>query len=410
VDRQVLRLIKGEEKRQSGTINLIPSENYSSAAVRQTLSSCLTDKYAEGYPGRRYYQGNEIVDQVEKLAVARAKKLFGVPHANVQPYSGSPANMAVYLALCRVGETVMGMDLRSGGHLTHGALINFSGRLFKSVSYGVGEDGWIDYNQVEKLAKKHQPKLIWAGATAYPRIFDWEKFGKIADSVGAFLVADIAHYAGLIVGGVYPSPVPFADVVTTTTHKTLRGPRGALIMVTKKGLKKEPKLPEKIDRWVFPGLQGGPHLNTIAAVAVALREAQGKLFKKYARQVVKNAQVLAGELIKFGFDLVSGGTDNHLMLIDLRAEEIGGKQAAVRLEKAGVVVNANSIPNDLAPPAKPSGIRLGTSAVTTRGMKEREMRMIGGWIKESVKRKTQRAKLKEIRRQVWRLCKNFPLP
>jgi glycine hydroxymethyltransferase len=318
--------------------------------------------------------------------------------------------MAVYLALAKPGETVMGMDLRAGGHLTHGALVNFSGRLFKSVSYGVGKDGWIDYQQVEKLAKKNRPKIIWAGATAYPRIFDWEKFAKIAEEVGAFLVVDIAHYAGLIVGDAYPSPVPFADVITTTTHKTLRGPRGALIMVTKKGLKKEPKLGEKIDRWVFPGLQGGPHMNTIAAIAVCLRQATSVQFKKYAQQVIKNAQVLAEELIKLGFDLVSGGTDNHLILVDLRKMGIEGKKAAVVLEKAGIVVNANSIPNDLASPRRPSGIRLGTPAVTSRGMKEREMRMIAEWIKESTKYKGQRTKLDQIGKEVKKLCRKFPIP
>jgi glycine hydroxymethyltransferase len=304
----------------------------------------------------------------------------------------------------------MGMDLRAGGHLTHGAPVNFSGRFFKIVKYGVGKDGWIDYGQVEKLAKKHRPKIIWAGATAYPRIFDWEKFAEIADGVGAFLVADIAHYAGLIVGGAYHSPVPFTDVITTTTHKTLRGPRGALIMVTKKGLKKEPKLGEKIDRWVFPGLQGGPHMNTIAAVAVCLRQAISVQFKKYAQQVIKNAQVLAEELIKLGFDLVSGGTDNHLILVDLRKMGIEGKKAAVVLEKAGIVVNANSIPNDLASPRRPSGIRLGTPAVTSRGMKEREMRMIAEWIKESTKDKGQRTKLHQIGKEVKKLCRKFPIP
>lgn len=420
MDSEVFKLIKAEEKRQAETINLIPSENYSSLAVRQALASCLTDKYAEGYPGKRYYQGNKIVDQVEQLVVGRAKKLFGVPHVNVQPYSGSPANMAVYLALAKPSQTVMGMSFESGGHLTHGSPVNFSGRWFRVVSYGVGTDGWIDYDQIEKLAKKHRPKIIWSGATAYPRLFDWEKFGKIADKIGAFLVADIAHYAGLIVGGAYPSPAPFADVITTTTHKTLRGPRGAMIMVTKKGLKKDPKLGEKIDHWVFPGLQGGPHMNTIVAIAVALAEAARPGFKKYAQQVVKNACVLADQLLKYGFDLVSGGTDNHLILLDLRKLGVDGKKVAVRLEKTGIVVNANSIPYDPALPMNPSGIRLGTPAVTTRGMKEKEMKIIAGWINESLKFKTsafvktsadkQNSKLKEISSQVRNLCQKFPLP
>ena len=260
---KIFELIKKEEKRQRETLMMIPSENYASPAVRVALASFLTHKYAEGYPGRRYYQGNEIVDEIENLAVERAKKLFGAPHANVQPYSGSPANMAVYFALLDYGDTIMGMDLRAGGHLTHGAPVSFSGIFFKVVSYGVDKNDWLDYKEIESLAKKYKPKLIWCGATAYPRIFDWKKFAEIAEKIGAWLAADIAHYAGLVAGGAYPSPAPFVDVVTTTTHKTLRGPRGAIIMVTKKGLKKDPRLGQKIDRWVFPGLQGGPHENNI---------------------------------------------------------------------------------------------------------------------------------------------------
>ncbi|MGB9706775.1 MAG: serine hydroxymethyltransferase, partial [Microgenomates group bacterium] len=330
-------------------------------------------------------------------------------HANVQPYSGSPANMAVCFALANPGETVMGMELRAGGHLTHGAAVNFSGKFFKVVSYGVAKNGLLDYEEIKSLAKKHHPSLIWCGATAYPRIFDWEKFGKIAEEVGAWLVADIAHYAGLVVGGVYPSPAPFADVITTTTHKTLRGPRGAIIMVTKKGLKKDPKLGEKIDRWVFPGLQGGPHENNIAAIAVALGEASRPEFKKYARQVVKNAKVLGGELKKYGFDLVSGGTDNHLVLVDLRNKKIGGKEAAVVLEEAGIVVNANSIPHDPAPPFRPSGIRLGTPAVTTRGTKEKEMKKIAFWIAQALKNYNQKKILAKIEGEIRKFLLSFPI-
>jgi glycine hydroxymethyltransferase len=403
---KIFELIKKEEKRQQETLMMIPSENYASAAVREALGSFLTHKYAEGYPGRRYYQGNKIIDEIEDLAVERAKKLFGVTHANVQPYSGSPANMAVYFTLANPGDTIMGMDLRAGGHLTHGAPVSFSGKFFKVVSYGVDKKGWLDYKEIENLAKKHRPKLIWCGATAYPRFFDWKKFTEIAEKIDAWLVADIAHYAGLIAGGAYLSPVPFVDVVTTTTHKTLRGPRGAIIMVTQRGLKKDPQLGQKIDRWVFPGIQGGPHENNIAGIAVALGEATKPSFRKYARQVVKNAKTLARELKKYDFNLVTGGTDNHLILIDLRNKGIGGKEAAVILEEAGIVVNANSIPNDPSPPLKPSGIRLGTPALTTRGMKEKEMKLIASWIHQILNLKFKKEKVgKEVRD----LCKKFPI-
>lgn len=381
---------------------LIPSENYASKAVRQALGSVLTNKYAEGYPGKRYYQGNQVTDEIENLAIERAKKLFNVPFANVQPYSGSPANQAVYLALVKPGDKVMGMDLKAGGHLTHGSLANFSGKLFQPVSYSVGADGWLDYEEIARLAKKFQPKLIWAGATAYPRLIDWQKFAQIADSVNAWLAADIAHYAGLIVGGAYPSPVSFVDVITTTTHKTLRGPRAAIILVTEKGFKKDPQLGDKINRWVFPGLQGGPHMNNIAAMAVALKEATRPEFKNYAHQIVKNAQALAKELQKYNFNLLTGGTDNHLILIDLRQDKIDGKKAAVILEKSGIIVNANTIPGDPAPPLRPSGIRLGTPAVTTQGMKEKEMKEIALLIKQSLAGK-------DVYGQVKELCQKFPL-
>ena len=409
MDRKISQLIKAEYQRQSETINLIPSENYASLSVRQALGSFLGNKYAEGKPGKRYYQGSFFIDQIEQLAIDRAKKVFGVPYANVQPHSGSPANMAVYLALCQIGQTIMGMDLRSGGHLTHGSPVSFSGQLYKVVSYGVGQDGWLNYREVEKLARQYRPKIIWAGATAYPRFFDWKKFAKISDSCGAFLIADISHYAGLVAGGSYPSPVPFADVITLTTHKSLRGPRGAIILVTKKGLRKDKDLAKKIDRAVYPGLQGGPHIHTIAGIAVALGEAQKNSFKKYARQVIKNAKVLADELVNFGFDLISGGTDNHLVLIDLRKKKINGKEAAVALERAGIVTNANAIPNDLASMVYPSGLRLGTPAVTTRGMKEKEIKMIAGWINEVIQNFKQKTKLKKINQKVKKLCHQFPI-
>ncbi len=403
---KVLLLIKAEEKRQNETLMMIPSENYTSKEVRRAVGSALMHKYSEGYPGRRYYQGNEVVDEIENLAIKRAKKLFRTPHANIQPYSGSPANAAVYMALLDPGDKLMGMSLSAGGHLTHGhPNITFSGKYFKSVQYGVEEDGWIDYGNVAKLARSEKPKLIVAGLTAYPRLLDWKKFAEIADSVGAYLVADISHIAGLIVGGVHPSPIKYADVITTTTHKTLRGPRGAIIMVTEKGLKKDPEMAKKIDRAVFPGLQGGPHDNTTAAIALCLNEAVKPEFKKYAKQAVENAKVLSDELKSYGFNLVTGGTDNHLILIDLRNKNIVGKDAAVNLEKAGIIVNCNSIPNDPNPPMNPSGIRLGTPALTTRGMKASEMKMIAGWINSSIHGED----VVKVRGEVTALCKKFQL-
>ena len=339
-------------------------------------------KYAEGYPGRRYYQGMEFVDQIEELAIERAKKLFGVVHANVQPYSGSPANAAVYFALLEPDEKMMGLSLSHGGHLTHGhPKITFSGRYFQSVQYQISDSPpYFDFSEIRKLALRYRPRIIVVGTTAFPRVLPWEEFAKIADEVGAYFLADISHIAGLVVGKVHPDPAPFAHVITTTTHKTLRGPRGAMILVTEKGIKKDPDLPKKIDRAVFPGLQGGPHLHTIAGVAIALRMAARPEFRKYARVVVENAQVLAEELKKRGFSLVTGGTDNHLMVVDLRNRGIDGKTAAVALEKAGIVVNANTVPNDPNPPFRPSGIRLGTPAVTSLGMGRKEMRQIAAWI------------------------------
>ena len=378
---KIFEVIKQEKKRQKEELHLIASENYSSQAVAKALSSCLVNKYAEGQATKRYYQGNKFVDEVELIARERACKLFGVAHANVQPYSGSPANSAAEFAMLENGETIMGLALASGGHLTHGhPKVTFSGRFFKSVQYSVGKDGYLDYDEIAKLALKAKPKLIIAGTTAYPRILNWKKFRQIADSVGAYLMADIAHIAGLVATGVHPSPAPFVDVITTTTHKTLRGPRGAMIMVTKRGLKKDPDLASKVDRAVFPALQGGPHMHTIAGIAVALKEASSKSFVKYAKQVVKNSKVLAKELKGYGFELVSGGTDNHLMLIDLRNKGVSGWVVAWALEMAGIILNYNSVPFDTNPPFYPSGIRIGTPTLTTRGMKEKEMEKVANWI------------------------------
>ncbi|KKU10134.1 MAG: Serine hydroxymethyltransferase [Candidatus Woesebacteria bacterium GW2011_GWB1_45_5] len=404
----IQKLIKLEEKRQEETITLIPSENYSSKEVRDTLASKLGNKYSEGYPGRRYYQGNKIIDEIETVAIESAKKLFGTSHANVQPYSGSPANSAVYFGLLNPGDTIMGLSLASGGHLTHGhPKITFSGKYFNSVQYDVGEDGLIDHVEVEKLARKSKPRIIVAGTTAYPRILDWKKFSDIAESVDAILMADISHIAGLVVAGVHPSPVPFVHVVTTTTHKTLRGPRGAIIMVTQKGMDKDPDMGKKIDRAVFPGLQGGPHNNQTAAIAVAFSEASRDSFRKYGKKIVENAKVLSEELIKLGFNLVSGGTDNHLMLIDLRSKNILGKDAAILLEEGGIVTNYNAIPFDPNPPMNPSGLRIGTPAVTTRGMGGTEMKQIAGWMRDVIEK---RENPKKIFEKVKKLCAKFPTP
>src|SRR3990167_7063252 len=400
-DSQIAKLIDLETERQKTSLEMIPSENHSSPAVREALGSILTDKYAEGYPGKRYYAGLKYYDVLEDLCRDRAKKLFKVPHANVQPYSGSPANAAVYMAVCEPGDTIMGLALPMGGHLTHGWKVNFSAKFFKSVQYGADEKTHLlNYSEIEKLAKENKPKLIFVGATAYPRIFDWKKLGEIADSVGAYLAADIAHIAGLVAGGAHPSPVPFVHIMTTTTHKTLRGPRGGIIMVTKKGLAKDADLAKKIDKAIFPGLQGGPHENAIAAIAVCLKEAAAPAFKTYAKQIVKNAKTLAEELKRHDFSLVSGGTENHLLLIDLRNKNITGADAQNLLESAGMSTNKNSIPYDPAGPFKPSGLRLGTPAITTRGMKEKEMKLIARWINQAISNpKTAPNIAKEVQRR-----------
>jgi glycine hydroxymethyltransferase len=416
-DKEIEALIVKETQRQRNGLEMIPSENHTSQDVLKALGSRLTDKYSEGYPGMRYYGGCEYVDAVENLARDRAKALFGVSHVNVQPYSGSPANMAVYFALADPGDTVMGLELFFGGHMTHGLKVNFSGKWFNSVQYRTGKDGYLDYDGMAELVKANKPKLIFVGATAYPRIIDWKRLREIADLCDAFLVADISHIAGLVVAGVHPSPVGIADVVTTTTHKTLRGPRGALIMCNgnpsnplKKAERIRENLPTLIDRAIIPGLQGGPHNHQTAAIAVALREASQPEFKEYGAQIVKNAQRLAEKLMDKGYDLVTGGTDNHLLLIDLTNKGIRGKEAEVALGAAGITVNKNTVPFDPRPPFDPSGIRMGTPALTTRGMKESEMEQIATWIDAAIIGHSDEAKLGKLHEEIKEFVKAFPLP
>jgi len=409
-NNQITELIRLEEKRQRNTLMMIPSENYASKAVRNAVGSILMNKYSEGYSGKRYYQGNKIVDEIETFTIEKAKELFKVEHVNVQPYSGSPANAEVLFALLNYGDKIMGLKLSSGGHLTHGHPdITFSGKYFTSVQFGT-DDGVINYDEVEELAKRERPKLMIIGSTAYPLIFDWERLGAIADAIGAWFVADISHVAGLILSDVYPSPVAYCHVVTTTTHKTLRGPRGAIIMVTSKGIKKDSELPGKIDRAVFPGLQGGPHNNTTAGIAIALSEAERPSFKEYGRQVVANAKLLAELLKKGGLTIVTGKTECHLIVVDLRPLGVSGSVIAQALEDAGIIVNKNSVPNDSAPPYRPSGIRLGTPAITTRGMKEKEMKIIAKWILEVVKNSADEKLQHDIAYKVKNLCSKFKCP
>jgi len=416
-DVAIFDLIKQETQRQLQGLEMIPSENHTSGEVLRALGSRLTDKYSEGYPGKRYYGGCEFVDQIENIARDRAKALFGVDHANVQPYSGSPANLAVYYALVDPGDTVMGLELYFGGHMTHGLKVNFSGKWFNSIQYQTGKDGYLDYDAMADLVKTHQPKLIFVGATAYPRIFDWQRLRKIADLCDAFLVADISHIAGLVVAGVHPSPVGIADVVTTTTHKTLRGPRGAMILCNgnpSNPLRAVPRtrenLPTLIDRAIIPGLQGGPHNHQTAAIAVALHEAAQPAFKEYGQQIVKNAKRLAADLTGMGYDLVTGGTDNHLLLVDLTNKGIKGADAEVALGAAGITVNKNTVPFDPRPPFDPSGIRLGTPALTTRGLKEVEMDKVAAWIDAAIRAQNNDTKLKAIKEEVVAFTKDFPLP
>lgn len=403
--KKIPGLIKEEAHRQKYGLEMIPSENYVSEDVLAALGSVLTNKYSEGYPHKRYYQGNKVIDEVEDYAVSLAKKLFKVPHVNVQPYSGSPANTAVYFALLEpFKDKIMGLTLAFGGHLTHGSPVSLSGKYFPVVSYQVGADGRLNYDEIEKLAVREKPKIIVCGFTAYSRIIDFKRFGEIADKVGAYLLADISHITGLIIAGVHPSPVDHVHIIMTTTHKTLRGPRGAMLMVTEKGLKKDPDLGDKIDKAVFPGLQGGPHDNTTAAIAVALEEASTSAFKKYGEQIVKNAKALAQELTKKGINLVSGGTDNHLFLMDLRSKNVNGAVAALALEVAGIVANKNAVPNDSMPPFYPSGVRMGTPAITSRGMKEKDMKKIAEWISQVIEEVSgeQMPNSKEERSAFWK--------
>ena len=400
-DSKISSILDLEKKRQIEGIELIASENYVSESVLECMGSILTNKYSEGYPGKRYYCGNQYIDEIENEAIARAKELFGAEYVNVQPYSGSPANQAVYMALINPGDTVMGMSLDAGGHLTHGYKISFSGKYYNSVNYGVNEDGYIDYEEVRKLALENKPKLIWVGFSAYSRIIDWNEFRKIADEVGAYLAVDISHIAGLVVAGEYPNPVGIADVVTTTTHKTLRGPRGAIIMCKE-------ELGEKIDKAVFPGLQGGPHNHTTAAIAVALGEALKPEFKEYAKQVVLNARALVSAMIDLGYTIVSGGTDNHLFLVDtVKSVNLSGGEASDLLEKANITVNKNAVPNDMRKPWDPSGIRIGTPAITTRGMREQDMKVIASLIDDVLRRKKSP---EMVREEVKIFTKNYPIP
>jgi glycine hydroxymethyltransferase len=404
-DPELAKAIADERNRQEDHIELIASENYTSPRVLEAQGSVLTNKYAEGYPGRRYYGGCEFVDVAETLAIDRAKQLFGAAYANVQPHSGSQANAAVYLAMLVPGDTILGMSLDHGGHLTHGAKVNFSGKLFKAVQYGVkAETGEIDYDQVESLAKEHRPKMVVAGFSAYSRIIDWARFRAIADSVGAYLFVDMAHVAGLVAAGVYPNPIPFADVVTTTTHKTLRGPRGGLILA-----RPHPDLHKKFNSMVFPGTQGGPLMHVIAAKAVAFLEALQPEFKVYSRQVVANARAMSQVLQERGYKIVSGGTDNHLFLLDLIDKNITGKDADAALGRAHMTVNKNAVPNDPRPPAISSGLRIGTPAVTTRGFKEAEARQLSNWIADVLDHMGDESAVDRVRTEVMNICRRFPV-
>lgn len=419
-DPDLFDAMEKELGREKFQLEMIASENIVSKNVIEAQGSVLTNKYAEGYPGKRYYGGCEYVDVVENLAIERAKKLFDCEYVNVQPHSGSQANMGVYLSVLKPGDKILGMSLAHGGHLTHGATVNFSGKIFKSVTYGVSkETGYIDYDELEAIAKKEQPQIIVAGASAYPRVIDFKRFREIADSVGAYLMVDMAHIAGLVAAGVHPSPIPYAHFVTTTTHKTLRGPRGGMILMGKDFENKmgivAPKsgrvkmMSEIINGTVFPGIQGGPLMHVIAGKAVALKEALDPSFKDYQTQVVKNSQALAKKLQDFGFDLFSGGTDNHLMLINLNNKGVTGKQAEEALDKAGITVNKNGIPFDTQPPTVTGGLRVGTAALTTRGMKEAEMEKIAEWINRIISDIDNASLQQEIRSEVKTLCEKFPI-
>lgn len=404
-DPELFQAMEDEKNRQEDQIELIASENYASLNVMAAQGSIMTNKYAEGYPGKRYYGGCEFVDVAENLAIDRIKKLFGADYANVQPHSGSQANAAAMLALMQPGDTFLGMDLSAGGHLTHGCPVNFSGKLFNAVTYGLNpETQKIDYDQVAQLAKEHNPKLIIAGYSAYSQKIDWAKFREIADSVGAYLMVDMAHFAGLVAAGLHPNPVPFADVVTSTTHKTLRGPRGGIILA-----KANPDLEKKFKSLVFPGTQGGPLMHVIAAKAIAFKEALDPKFKEYQQQVLLNAKTMAETLISRGYDIVSGGTENHLILVDLSAKNITGKDAEHALEEANITTNKNSIPNDPQSPFVTSGIRIGSPAITTRGFKEEQAAQVANWIADVIDNMNDSNNLANIKKQVLDLCAKFPV-
>ncbi|KGQ20859.1 Serine hydroxymethyltransferase [Lysobacter dokdonensis DS-58] len=403
-DPELSAAIAGENRRQEDHVELIASENYASPRVMEAQGSQLTNKYAEGYPGKRYYGGCEYVDVAERLAIERCKQLFGADYANVQPHSGSQANQAVYLALLAPGDTILGMSLAHGGHLTHGAKVNISGKLFNAVQYGVNDQGLIDYDEVERLAVEHKPKMIVGGFSAYSQIIDWAKFRAIADKVGAYLFVDMAHVAGLVAAGVYPNPVPHAHVVTSTTHKTLRGPRGGIIVA-----KANEEIEKKLQSIVFPGIQGGPLMHVIAAKAVAFKEALEPDFKAYQQQVVKNAQAMANTIIKRGYKIVSGGTQNHLMLVDMIGKGITGKDAEAALGKAHITVNKNAVPNDPEKPFVTSGLRLGTPAVTTRGYNEAECVALANWICDVLDAPNDKAVIDRVREEVTKQCKAFPV-
>ncbi len=416
-DDEIAHALEQELIRERTGLEMIPSENFVSQDVLAALGSVGTNKYSEGYPGKRYYGGNDHIDVIENIARDRAKALFGVSHANVQPYSGSPANQAVCFGLLNPGDKLMGLHLSYGGHLTHGWGVNFSGKYYQAAQYITGENGWLDYDAIAEHVTQEQPKLLFVGATAYPRAFDWNAFRAIADSVDAYLVADISHIAGLIVAGAHASPAGIADVITTTTHKTLRGPRGAMILCNgepSEPMKQPPEvskkyLPTILDRAVFPGLQGGPHNHQTAAIAVALHEAAQPSFREYGHQIVKNAQTLATSLSEKGFDLVTGGTDNHLLLIDVTNKGMTGGQASTALDRAGITVNKNAVPNDPRKPWDPSGIRLGTPALTTRGMKENDMEHIASWIDDVIRNHDNHDRLRTIKSEIESFTKSFPL-
>ncbi len=401
-DPDVFDAIEREREREHRKIVLIASENYVSPAVLEAQGSIFTNKYAEGYPGRRYYGGCEYADTVETLSVERAKKIFGAEHVNVQPHSGSQANMAVYFAVLKPGDRILGMSLNHGGHLSHGASVNFSGMLYQNLAYGVNKEGYIDYDEVRRLAREHRPKMVVVGASAYSRIIDFKMFSDIAKEAGAYLLADIAHIAGLVAAGLHPSPVPYADFVTTTTHKTLRGPRGGMILC-------RAEFARAVDKMIFPGIQGGPLVHVIAAKAVALREAMTEEFRKYQQNVVDNARTMADVLVRKGFRIISGGTDNHLMLVDLTSKGITGKDAETALDKAGITVNKNAIPYDQRPPAVTSGMRLGTPSVTTRGMGRQEMEEIAEIISEVINNSKEPEAIAAISARVKNLCDRFPI-